>query len=215
MNKKIMQAVEDAFIERFGPWAGWAHNTLFISELATQQEHLPEHLRSKGAPKSKSSKKTTKVSDSAQETEALAAVDTDAVADDVAHASEEQRGPTVGPAPVPSTEGGALKFARKRQKVLSKADSESRIQDALADSVKIEGTDVAMIQVGQQGAADMPGQHAAPKQASNLRKKGQQQQQQRSSKRLQSKTSVPANAARAAVDTVLDEAASALNTKSG
>ncbi len=57
MNKKIMVAVEDAFIERFGPWAGWAHNTLFISELATQRERLPEHLRPGG--KSKASKSRT------------------------------------------------------------------------------------------------------------------------------------------------------------
>ena len=45
MNKKIMVAVEQAFIERFGPWAGWAHNTLFISELASQRDRLPAHLQ--------------------------------------------------------------------------------------------------------------------------------------------------------------------------
>lgn len=28
-----------AFVERFGPYAGWAHNTLFIAELASQQVH--------------------------------------------------------------------------------------------------------------------------------------------------------------------------------
>lgn len=57
MNKKIMVAVEDAFIERFGPWAGWAHNTLFISELATQRERLPEHLRPGGKSKATKSRK--------------------------------------------------------------------------------------------------------------------------------------------------------------
>ncbi|KAL3141464.1 hypothetical protein ABBQ32_005027 [Trebouxia sp. C0010 RCD-2024] len=45
MNKKIMVAVEQAFIDRFGPWAGWAHNTLFISELASQRDRLPLHLQ--------------------------------------------------------------------------------------------------------------------------------------------------------------------------
>ncbi|KAG2488622.1 hypothetical protein HYH03_012795 [Edaphochlamys debaryana] len=34
-----------AFTERFGPYAGWAHNTLFISELAAQQHRLPPGLR--------------------------------------------------------------------------------------------------------------------------------------------------------------------------
>ncbi|DBA76918.1 TPA: 8-oxoguanine glycosylase ogg1 [Trebouxia sp. C0004] len=65
MNKKIMVAVEDAFIERFGPWAGWAHNTLFISELATQRERLPEHLRPGG--KSKASKSRTAAKGSTEE----------------------------------------------------------------------------------------------------------------------------------------------------
>ncbi|DBA86490.1 TPA: hypothetical protein ACH3X2_005469 [Trebouxia sp. C0005] len=60
MNKKIMVAVEDAFIERFGPWAGWAHNTLFISELATQRERLPEQLRPGGKSKASKSRKAAK-----------------------------------------------------------------------------------------------------------------------------------------------------------
>lgn len=60
MNKKIMVAVEDAFIKRFGPWAGWAHNTLFISELATQRERLPEHLRPGGKSKASKSRKAAK-----------------------------------------------------------------------------------------------------------------------------------------------------------
>ena len=53
MNKKIMVAVEQAFIQRFGPWAGWAHNTLFISELASQRDRLPAHLQpgAKNKPK--------------------------------------------------------------------------------------------------------------------------------------------------------------------
>ena len=37
---QVMEAVEIAFVERFGPYAGWAHNTLFIAELASQQVQL-------------------------------------------------------------------------------------------------------------------------------------------------------------------------------
>lgn len=37
---QVMEAVETAFVERFGPYAGWAHNTLFIAELASQQVPL-------------------------------------------------------------------------------------------------------------------------------------------------------------------------------
>ena len=29
--------VEGALIERFGPYAGWAHNTLFIAELSSHK----------------------------------------------------------------------------------------------------------------------------------------------------------------------------------
>ncbi len=47
LTPKLMIAVEAAFIERFGMHAGWAHNTLFISDLASQQHRLPPHLRSR------------------------------------------------------------------------------------------------------------------------------------------------------------------------
>ena len=46
LTPKLMVAVEAAFIERFGEHAGWAHNTLFISDLASQQHRLPAQLRS-------------------------------------------------------------------------------------------------------------------------------------------------------------------------
>ncbi|KAK9839369.1 hypothetical protein WJX84_000149, partial [Apatococcus fuscideae] len=47
LTPKLMIAVEAAFIERFGAHAGWAHNTLFISDLASQQHRLPAHLHSR------------------------------------------------------------------------------------------------------------------------------------------------------------------------
>lgn len=40
-----MIEVEKAFIDRFGPYAGWAHNVLFISDLASSKQYLPENLR--------------------------------------------------------------------------------------------------------------------------------------------------------------------------
>ena len=57
MSKKINVAVEQAFIERFGPWAGWAHNTLFISELASQKDRLPAHLQAGAKVKPKTALK--------------------------------------------------------------------------------------------------------------------------------------------------------------
>lgn len=31
--------VEEALVKRFGPYAGWAHNTLFIAELSSHKVH--------------------------------------------------------------------------------------------------------------------------------------------------------------------------------
>ncbi|GIL60623.1 hypothetical protein Vafri_15157, partial [Volvox africanus] len=50
LTKKIHGEIQQVFVERFGPYAGWAHNTLFISELASQQHRLPEHLRHAKTP---------------------------------------------------------------------------------------------------------------------------------------------------------------------
>ena len=36
-----MTQVEQAFQDVFGPYAGWAHNVLFVSELASQKHRLP------------------------------------------------------------------------------------------------------------------------------------------------------------------------------
>ena len=44
LTPKVMAAVEQAFEKAFGPYCGWAHNTLFISELASQKHRLPAHL---------------------------------------------------------------------------------------------------------------------------------------------------------------------------
>ena len=48
LTKPLMAAVETALQQRFGSHAGWAHNTLFISELASQRHHLPAHLQPQG-----------------------------------------------------------------------------------------------------------------------------------------------------------------------
>ena len=40
LTPKLHGAVQDAFGAVFGPYAGWAHNTLFISELASTKARL-------------------------------------------------------------------------------------------------------------------------------------------------------------------------------
>jgi N-glycosylase/DNA lyase len=41
LTKKVHGEVQEAFEARFGRYAGWAHNTLFISELASMKARLP------------------------------------------------------------------------------------------------------------------------------------------------------------------------------
>ncbi len=38
LTKKVHEEVQAAFEDRFGSYSGWCHNTLFIAELASQQE---------------------------------------------------------------------------------------------------------------------------------------------------------------------------------
>jgi hypothetical protein len=41
LTPKLHAEVQQAFVDRFGPYAGWAHNCLFISELASYKHLLP------------------------------------------------------------------------------------------------------------------------------------------------------------------------------
>ncbi|PNH05522.1 N-glycosylase/DNA lyase, partial [Tetrabaena socialis] len=65
LTKKVHAEVQQIFVDRFGPYAGWAHNTLFISELASQQHRLPDKLRQGG--KVSSSKGGGDVADAADD----------------------------------------------------------------------------------------------------------------------------------------------------
>ncbi|CAG9465666.1 unnamed protein product [Pedinophyceae sp. YPF-701] len=56
LTKRIHAAVEQCFVDRFGPFCGWAHNTLFVSELSSMRSRLPEHLRPPPTPAKKSKK---------------------------------------------------------------------------------------------------------------------------------------------------------------
>lgn len=45
LTVKLHREVAEAFVQRFGSYAGWAHTVLFIAELSSQQNLLPLHLR--------------------------------------------------------------------------------------------------------------------------------------------------------------------------
>lgn len=61
LTVKLHREVADAFVERFGSYAGWAHTVLFISELSSQQNLLPKHLRVQKVPKAPKVPKALKV----------------------------------------------------------------------------------------------------------------------------------------------------------
>ena len=61
-----MAQVEQAFQQVFGPYAGWAHNTLFISELASMRHRLPARLVEPAKRKASQPKAETPGSDSDQ-----------------------------------------------------------------------------------------------------------------------------------------------------
>ena len=58
LTPKIMAKVEDTIVGVFGDYAGWAHNTLFVAELAHVRAALPEDLRT--PPRAKTPKKEKK-----------------------------------------------------------------------------------------------------------------------------------------------------------
>lgn len=56
LTVKLHREVADAFVKRFGSYAGWAHTVLFIAELSSQQILLPLHLRVQKKPSVKTPK---------------------------------------------------------------------------------------------------------------------------------------------------------------
>ena len=64
LTPRLMEVVENTLIEKFGPHAGWAHNVLFLSELAQLKKRLPEKLQTptkRKQQKTKSPKKKRKL----------------------------------------------------------------------------------------------------------------------------------------------------------
>ena len=58
LTPRVMDEVEGAIVGVFGDYAGWAHNTLFIAELAHVRAILPESLRTPPRPKVVKKEKT-------------------------------------------------------------------------------------------------------------------------------------------------------------
>ncbi|EFJ14879.1 hypothetical protein SELMODRAFT_119537 [Selaginella moellendorffii] len=62
LTSKMHSAVAQAFVSRFGAYAGWAHAVLFIAELSSHQKLLPSHLHTQRRPRtSKNSKRNEDV----------------------------------------------------------------------------------------------------------------------------------------------------------
>ena len=48
LTKKVHVEVQAAFVQRFGAYAGWAHNSLFIGQLASTRDKVPALATSGG-----------------------------------------------------------------------------------------------------------------------------------------------------------------------
>lgn len=44
LTPKLCSRVAEAFVNKFGKYAGWAQNVLFIGELPSQRALIPSHL---------------------------------------------------------------------------------------------------------------------------------------------------------------------------
>ena len=127
LTKALMVAVEEALQQRFGPHAGWAHTTLFISELASQRDRLPAHLQ----PGSRARAPTAAAAAAAAEL--AMAVKEDAVAEAAAAAAEELA------AAVPGLPAG-LRGSRKRAAPAASAEALLCEAGALVVHSRLEST---------------------------------------------------------------------------
>uniref|UniRef100_A0A0C9S6A3 DNA-(apurinic or apyrimidinic site) lyase n=1 Tax=Wollemia nobilis TaxID=56998 RepID=A0A0C9S6A3_9CONI len=63
LTPKLSQKVSEAFVKKFGKYAGWAQTVLFIAELSSQQTALPQHLRTIKEPKIRTKHKKCAIKD--------------------------------------------------------------------------------------------------------------------------------------------------------
>jgi len=143
-NPKLHPIVQAAFIKKFGPYAGWAHNTLFIGELASMKERVAAIKKERGEEESDftSSSSVTSSSDSESDGEEFT------IASPVrkkvkVEASEEDAGPgpeIATPAQLENIRGGGgggVK-GRKPRKAAVKANLKMKASAAIKVEVKIE-----------------------------------------------------------------------------
>ena len=116
LTPKVMDAVEEAVIKVFGSHAGWAHNTLFIAELAHVRAALPEELRT--PPRAKAEKKTPKKesNETPKKKESKKAS-----AGGAGEAGEELDGLLASPSP----ERGSFRAPKKSKAAIAADDAES------------------------------------------------------------------------------------------
>ncbi|KAL4458510.1 hypothetical protein ABPG75_013375 [Micractinium tetrahymenae] len=123
LTKKIHGEVQAAFVDRFGPYAGWAHNTLFISELASTRDKVPAiGASSKGRGGAGGKRKAGAASSSGSEDEGDAAADSEEGSAGSSF-SAELRGNAGAGTPLPHTpaEGDAAVGRRPRRRATKKA----------------------------------------------------------------------------------------------
>ena len=134
---KLHPVVQEAFLKKFGPYAGWAHNTLFIGELGSMKERVAAIKREHGEEESSDEEEESGLTFSGSDDEEDEA---DAFVSPVSkkvkvEIKEEDAGPGAVPTPVQMENIGGLR-ERKPRKAAVKANK--KIKASAAIEVKIE-----------------------------------------------------------------------------
>lgn len=137
-NPKLHPIVQNAFITKFGPYAGWAHNTLFIGELGSMKERVAAIKKEHEEESDVTSSSLASSSDSESDGEefSIASPVSKKVKIEV---KQEDAGPgpeIATPAQLESIRGGEGGRDRKPRKAAIKANK--KIKASAAIEVKIE-----------------------------------------------------------------------------
>eukprot|EP00891_Asterochloris_glomerata_P001075 jgi/Astpho2/1075/e_gw1.00017.36.1_t len=149
VDKKMMAAVEQAFQQRFGMDAGWAHNVLFISDLASQQERLPPELQAKPKAAKGARSKTAKASSPGPAADAVPSADVSSAAPAALGSSRR-------------TAGGSARQKRKQAPAAEAvAGAESKLDASETSGKREQAAHAAINAVLQEVAGQLPDRRPA------------------------------------------------------
>ena len=139
LTPRVMDEVQEAIVNVFGEYAGWAHNTLFIAELAHVRAALPEELRTPPRPKVVKSKSPPASSGEKKKKKTTTTTNKQAAAAAAAGEEEEEEG--AGVKGVTKKKSGVARVPEKKRKKTKAATAAAAGANAASPKVeKRKGT---------------------------------------------------------------------------